>query len=84
MREGEWEGEWGLLIFDKETEEYVGGVILVGFDLATAKAIFNETSDEMLYASYLVTPDHVEPLRRYTDAAIEFQKYDYFLEFTVR
>jgi hypothetical protein len=74
------EFEWVLLAFDKYTEELVRKYSLAGLDVAIVEAIFRVPPDIAPYGSIPVRLEHINQLRRYTDAEFDTQKYDYFVE----
>jgi hypothetical protein len=74
------ECEWFLLAFDKNTEELAGEYAFVGLDAATVGAIFGVPADIARYGSVPVGREHIDQLHRYTNAELDLQKYDYFVD----
>jgi hypothetical protein len=69
--------KWVLEAFDKQTDWLVNEWTLIDIDVTTLQTMFNEPPDEPMIYGYDVTAEHVAVLRRYTDAEIDLQKYNY-------
>jgi hypothetical protein len=74
------ECEWLLEAFDKHTEWLVSEFPLRNFDATIVESIFNEPSESSMYGVIPVKLEHIDQLRKYTDAEFDTQKYDYFVE----
>lgn len=71
-----------IRFFDKKTESYAGMISLLDIPLKLLHENFNvDEGDPNVYACYPITDKHQKFLKNYMSTKLDFQKFDYFLEF---
>ena len=72
---------WVLRAFDKETEELVSEHPLNNVIVEDLRRIWSRPATDPMVVSFPVQPEMIDDLKRYVDAAFDFERFDYFLDY---
>jgi hypothetical protein len=72
---------WFLRGFDRESEQLADERWLRDVDEGFLQAVFAQASDNPMYDSFKVEPDHARLLEPHVDGALDPNRYEYFVEF---
>ncbi len=72
--------ERAVVCFDKQTEELIQEVPLVGITLRRLQEIFSVTPDDPMYDGFRIEPRHVEQLQPFLSRKLDLEHCDCFLE----
>jgi hypothetical protein len=72
---------WFLRGFDRESEQLGDERPLRGVDEGFVQTVFGQPSDNPMYDSFKVEPEHARLLESHLDGPLDPDRYDYFVEF---